>query len=437
MSRIDASVGTASDGPRVCTACALLCDDIRLIGRVADRACAAGAVAFAAALACGFDAPSGWIAGSVASRDAAVDRAATALLAARRVLVTGLAGGTLEAIARACDLAETIGAAVDAGFADSARPSGPTIARIGGVTADWEELRDRADLVIFWFCNPAATHPRFLERFVTPLPLGQPRRTIAIGPHPVMPAGPAHMHHAMPGDRGVEAARILQATLTGSGDRPQQRSDTEVWGEVATAIAAASCVGIVTGQDEPGDIGLAAWSVAGLVRSIARGRPAFQVPLAAGVHAGGGNVAGAAAVCTWRYGAAGAIARADRGGGEFLPGECDARHLLERREVDCVLAVGDLPATVEAAIAARRDSLAVVRIAAACEPMATGPRDIQLRCASPLAFPAGVMLREDGRQVLLGDKAAETSRPDSLPSLLEALHARARGTRTTSDGGPR
>jgi hypothetical protein len=245
------------------------------------------------------------------------------------------------------------------------------------------------------------------------------------------------MHHTMPGDRGVEAARILQATLTGSGDRPQQRSDTEVWGEVATAIAAASCVGIVTGQDEPGDIGLAAWSVAGLVRSIAREKPAFQVPLAAGVHAGGGNVAGAAAVCTWRYGAAGAIARADRGGGEFLPGECDARHLLERREVDCVLAVGDLPATVEAAIAARRDSLAVVRIAAACEPMATGPRDIQLRCASPLAFPAGVMLREDGRQVLLGDKAAETSRPDSLPSLLEALHARARGTRTTSDGGPR
>ena len=438
MSRIAASAGTASDGPRVCTACSLLCDDIRLTGLAADRACAAGAAAFAAALACGDGAPGGWIGGSVASREAALDRAATALHAARRVLVTGLAGGTLEAIARACDLAEAIGAAVDAGGVDSARAAGPTIARIGAVTADWEELRDRADLVIFWFSDPTATHPRFLERFVQPPPLGGPRRTIAIGPEPVLPPGSMHAHHALPAALAVEAARLLQATLTGRADDPPPRPVSEPWADVATAIAAASCVGIVTGQDEPGDVGLAAWSVAGLVRSITREKPAFQVPLAAGVNAGGGNLAGASAVCTWRYGAAGAISRADRGGAEFLPGESAARHLIRRSEVDCVLAVGDLLPAVEEEIAARRDGLVVVRLTAGCTSVASAsPHAIQVRCASPLVFPAGTMLREDGRQVLLGGAADETSRPDSLPSLLAALLARMRGTPTTSDGGPR
>jgi hypothetical protein len=76
-----------------------------------------------------------------------------------------------------------------------------------------------------------------------------------------------------------------------------------------------------------------------------------------------GDVGAAAAVCTWRYGAAGAIARADRSGGECLPGEASAARLVERGEVDCVVAIGTLAADVERAIAERGDSLAVVRIA--------------------------------------------------------------------------
>ena len=58
-------------------------------------------------------------------RGAAMMRAATTLMSARRVLVTGLANATLEAITAACDLAETLGAAVDAGLPESARAAGP------------------------------------------------------------------------------------------------------------------------------------------------------------------------------------------------------------------------------------------------------------------------------------------------------------------------
>ncbi|MFN7812235.1 MAG: hypothetical protein ACK5SI_06180, partial [Planctomycetia bacterium] len=92
---------------RVCTACPLLCDDIGL--DAADRgpanACDTGVAAFAAA------------AGGSRPADGLkrpLDRAAELAIAARRVLVTGLADATNEAIVAACDLAETLAAAIDA-----------------------------------------------------------------------------------------------------------------------------------------------------------------------------------------------------------------------------------------------------------------------------------------------------------------------------------
>ena len=61
---------------------------------------------------------------------------AATLVAARRVLVTGFAAAAVETAALACDLAESLGAAVDPGAIDCGQIAGPTIARIGAVTAD-------------------------------------------------------------------------------------------------------------------------------------------------------------------------------------------------------------------------------------------------------------------------------------------------------------
>jgi formylmethanofuran dehydrogenase subunit B len=352
-------------------------------------------------------------------------RAADTIAAARRVLVTGLVDATLESIAAACDLAEAVGAAIDAGAAECSRLAGPTIARIGEVTADWEELRDRSDLVIFWFCDPTTTHPRFLERFLTPATADAlDRRTISIGPDAVLPAAAPHAHLPLPRTAAVDAARTLQLIL--SGHMPAGRGqDAEVCRRAADAIAAAACTAIVT-RHASDSVGLEPWSMAGLVRSIAHGRQAFQVPLGAGIESGGGNAAGAAAVCTWRYGAPGGIARADRAGGAFQPGECDARRLIDRGEVDCVVAVGRLGPGLEEALAARREPLDVIRIDTHTEkhPATTPVATIHLRCASPLAAACGTMLREDGRRVVLGS-AAEPA--DSMRAILAAVTARVRG----------
>jgi len=393
----------------VCTVCPLLCDDILIDGDRVDRACVAGRDAIGMAIASGGVQPEGspllaaWENDRPLARGTAIERAVEILSSARRVLITGLASGTLEAITAACDLAELLGAAVDAGLPESARAAGPTIARAGEVTAAWEELRDRADLVIFWNCDPAGAHPRFIERFVAPaLADGRRRRTVAVGAGSVMPSDATHRHLVLAGDLTVEAARCLQLRLAGRHvpDSLDERL-AAVCAELHELIHSADCVAIVTcDRDDP--VGLEAWSIVHLVRTITHEKQAFQIPLGSGLAAGGANVAGAATVCTWRYGAAGGIARADRMDSRFLPAESDARRLIDRGEVDAVVAVGRLSDPLEQAIVARGDALSLVQICAAPEPL---PRPfgqtVQLRCASGLIATAGTMLREDGRRVVL------------------------------------
>jgi formylmethanofuran dehydrogenase subunit B len=275
------------------------------------------------------------------------------LVASRRVLVTGLQGVSADAIVAACNLAETIAAAIDTGDAETARPAGPTIARAGEVTADREELRDRADLVIFWFCDPQATDPTFSERFLSPS-LAPPvtRSTLAIGPHA---AAGADRHVLITREAAVNAARLVQHQLLPGGQADDGGPLAGPSATIAEAIEHAACVAIVT--DHAADpLGLEPWSVVHLVRTIAHRKPAFEIPLA------GGAAKLAASILTWRYGAAGAIAKADRSGGRFLPGEASAVQLIERGEVDCVVVVGGLATPVVAALQAQAAALTVITL---------------------------------------------------------------------------
>lgn len=418
MTSPGSSGAAVTDAVAVCTGCLLLCDDI-LPGRQV-QGCEFGAAAFAVAgKAANGGAPDGVIA-----------RAATVAAAARRVLVTGLAGATNEAILAACDLAETLGAAVDAGGTEMARLAGPTLARIGAVTADWEELRDRADLVIFWFCDPAVSQPRFLERFVTrPTATGRGRNTLAVGPAAVLQPGPDHVHFPWPVGAAVAGARLLEAAIAGIAPGPATADIVAAVPRISAAIAAAGCVALVTGHDADG-AGIEPWALASLVRRIAHLRPAFAVPLGAGIAGHGANAAGAAAICTWRYGAGGAIVRADRSGAGFMPAEADAGRLVARGEVDCLIAIGGLPVAVEAAVGGRAD-LAVIRIAdaatLAAAPRRDTDRDIRLPCESLFTRPCGTMLRGDGRLTILGPA---TGGPGSMAAVIGRLHGHVRGVQS-------
>jgi len=358
--------------------------------------------------------------GGAATVEAGIERAANLLGRARRVLVTGLADATLEAIGSACDLAESLGAAIDAGDPDAASPLGPLVARAGGVSADREELRDRADLVIAWFCDPAARDPGFVATLIAPpRPDGRGRTVLAVGPNRFAAAA---RHVSLPADAAVAAARLLNALLLGHdvpADNPAAAEVAAACHDLATAIQEASCVAVITCR-ETDPLGLADWAARLLVRQIAHERPAFAVPLAAAAPGGLANAAGAAAILTWRYAAAGAIRRADRLGAGFRPAECSAAAMVTRGECDAVLAVGRLPAEVEEAIASRAADLAVVRICVGDDepPGCAGP-SVHLRCGPP----AGTILRGDGREQAIGNPAASTG-TGSMAALIDSLHAR-------------
>ena len=414
--RSDGSTETVA-GRCTCTVCPLLCDDVLIAADGVEHACGPGRAAILTALADErAQAPA-------VQPSEAIARAVETLATARRVLVTGLADATLEAITAACDLAEALGAAIDAGLPESARIAGPTIARAGEVTGVWEELRDRADLVLFWCCDPAESHPRFIERFVSPtLADGRRRRTIAIGPDGVMPDALTHRHLPLDRSLAVEAARLLQMRLAGRHVTPAETPLSAACATVGEAIQSAGCVAIVTADaDDP--VGLESWSIVHLTRTIAHEKPAFQAPLGGGLASGGGNVAGAAAACTWRYGAAGAIGRADRMGSLFLPAESDARRLIDRGEVDAVLVLGRLSDPLERAIAGRKDDLSLVRIGDAAEAFPRpASRTVYLRCANGTIATSGTMLREDGRRVMLVPHRQATA-PEMRELLVELTGA--------------
>lgn len=289
---------------------------------------------------------------------ATVAEAAAVLRSARRVLVTGLREAPAAVVTAACDVAEAVGAAVDTGMPDLASPLGPVVIRAGAVTADPEELRDRADLVVAWFCDPEAHAPGFSAAFLEPRPVGgAARQVLAVGPEPVAAAG----HHCrLPAEAATDAARLLHAILLGhpvDADNAAATVVTEACRQLATVIRGAGCVGFVTTRAAD-PLGLTSWAASLLVRAIAHERPAFEVPLAG---SGRGAEPVVADILTWRYAAPGGIARADRMGAAFRPAECAAEPLIARGEVDAVLVVGELPPPVEAAITAR-GGCALVRI---------------------------------------------------------------------------
>lgn len=396
-------------GATVCTACPLLCDDVTIVpaeGRF-DRVCHLGVAAFRAGPR---PAAEALIDGRPASVVAGIEAAAARLAAARQAVFTGLDELTIEGVTAACDLAEPLGAAIAPAIDRLRLPGGSLIARHGEITAAWEEARDRADLVIFWGCDPTFTHPRFVERFVTPPPLAGPRRSIVLGTTPFRVAPtPDHEQLWLDSEEDdVDVARVLVALLL---DRPHNAASNRIRHAAATIVAAidaARCVAIVTGR--PDGTGLCRWSVIELVRALSRRLPAFEIPLDASPQ--GPNVAGARAALVWRYGAAATVPDAGTAEGS-----------------DALLALGRVAPHRDDPRLARIAPSSVIRIAP--EPGDAAEVGVWLRSRA-LGDEPGTLLRADGRTLALAGSPGTTP---SIVAILAAIRDRLADTGTTGRRG--
>jgi formylmethanofuran dehydrogenase subunit B len=156
----------------VCPFCGCLCDDLEITVegneiKGAKGACVISQSKFMSHGLNKVEAPT--VKGRKASLEKAVEAAAKALASAKRPIVYGLSSTDNDAIARCVELAEITGGVVDN---TSSVCHGPTILalqQVGEPKTSLGEVKNRADLIIFWGSNPTAAHIRHFVRYsVTP-----------------------------------------------------------------------------------------------------------------------------------------------------------------------------------------------------------------------------------------------------------------------------
>lgn len=99
------------------------------------------------------------------SWDEAIERAAKILIDAERPLMYGFSSTSNEAIGEGFKLAEELGAVLDQTASVCHGPSVLAIQDVGRSAATLGEVKARANVVVYWGCNPSAAHPRHMSRY--------------------------------------------------------------------------------------------------------------------------------------------------------------------------------------------------------------------------------------------------------------------------------
>jgi formylmethanofuran dehydrogenase subunit B len=95
----------------------------------------------------------------------AIHRAAEILAEANYPILYGWSNTSCEAISAGIELAEEIGGVIDNTSVVCHGPSQLSIQDVGISSCTLGQIRHRADLIIYWGCNPWSAHPRHIERY--------------------------------------------------------------------------------------------------------------------------------------------------------------------------------------------------------------------------------------------------------------------------------
>ncbi|MCA9009134.1 MAG: formylmethanofuran dehydrogenase subunit B [Planctomycetaceae bacterium] len=151
-----------------CPGCGCLCDDVSLTFDdqhivAFEPRCALGESWFRNHVVA--TQPVAELNGIATAYEAAIQQATKLLRRADYPLVYGLSRSSSPGQRAAVALADRMGAAIDTTASMCHGPSIMALQEVGEVTCTLGEVRNRADLVIFWGCHPAASHPRHADRY--------------------------------------------------------------------------------------------------------------------------------------------------------------------------------------------------------------------------------------------------------------------------------
>ena len=334
-----------------CTVCGCVCDDLRVTvsdGRIsrAEGACQLAEPWFAS-LSEPPARPPAAIDGKPAPLAQAVERAAEILRHSRAPLIWGLSRSSTAGQRAAVMLAEQIGATIDTTASVCHGPSIMAIQQVGESTCSLGEVRNRADLVIFWGADPAESHPRHFERYSVDakglfVPRGRAdRNVIVIDSETTATSRLADTFINIPRDSDFEVIWAVRQLLRGI-DLPASFDvgvPHEQLQRLATQMAdcryGAVFFGLGLAQRGSGHANVEALLrlVADLNQFTRFTARRLRIP---------GDVAGADSVLCWLTGFPFAV-NFSRGYPRYNPGEYSANDLLERGEVDACLFVGSEP----------------------------------------------------------------------------------------------
>jgi formylmethanofuran dehydrogenase subunit B len=334
-----------------CTVCGCVCDDLRLTFNGGQLIQTEGACQLAKpwfeALSNLPNRPAATIEGKAATFEQAVERAADILNRSRAPLIWGLSRSSTSGQRAAVLLADRIGATIDTTASVCHGPSIMAIQQVGESTCSLGEVRNRADLVIFWGADPAVSHPRHFERYSVDaqglfVPRGRAdRHVIVIDSEETETSRLADTFIKIRRGSDFDVIWAIRQLLRGielpeSADvgipHDQLRQLAQ---QMSTCRYGAVFFGLGLAQSGLGHANVEALlrlvkDLNGFTRFTAR---RLRIP---------GDVAGADAVLCWLTGFAFAV-NLSRGYPRYNPGEYSANELLERGEVDACLLVGSEP----------------------------------------------------------------------------------------------
>jgi formylmethanofuran dehydrogenase subunit B len=403
----------------VCLGCGCACDDIAVVvdgGRIVEarNACPLGLRWFGDG-----SLPSAVLGGRTTAIEDVIGEIAGALRAARAPLVYLAPDLTSEAQRAAVAIADQLHAFVDGVTSATASAGILAAQRRGRASATLGEIRNRADVLVFWAVDPVLSYPRFQSRYAPDpagvhVPNGRADRTV-IAVDVGSQRGPdnADVRIQMTAEEELLFVASLRGYLAGRtlGGGPILARVTEL----ATRLTRAKYAVIVTdGESAPQAVELPAMradSLIALTQSLNAPTRAALCTLRAG-----GNRNGADTVLTWQTGFPMAV-DFSRGVPRYAPEDATLARLA-RGAFDAVLLIGAasaLPPSVAGALRGIRT-------------IAIGPRASESAVDAGIRIDTGVAsIHESGMAFRTDDVPlplrAVLPTPRDTASLLKALGA--------------
>jgi formylmethanofuran dehydrogenase subunit B len=284
------------------------------------------------------------IRGQGASCDEAVRAAADILRAARAPLIYGLSHSSTDGQRAAVALADRLGATIDTTASEGHAPSILAMQQSGESTCSLGEVRNRADLVIYWGSDPTESHPRHMERYsLEPtglhIPHGRADRTlVVVDVKPTATSAQADWYLPIEEGRDLEAFWTLRGLLRGIEPESNAKTGLPLADLKRLAERMKSCrFGVIFFGYGVVRQPLGNRNVEALLRLV------IELNQFTRFHARRmrvvGDVSGADSVLCWQTGYPFSV-NFGRGYPRYNPGEFSAGDVLARREADAVLLVG-------------------------------------------------------------------------------------------------